>query len=87
MVSPTEHDVTIGRQLLTLPRLQWDVGDLLWQAATVLADRATVVHVSIMQVMSQGEGRVVVVGLEMVIAEKVISCQLHDDVRKSQSIR
>ena len=37
-----------------------------------------------MQVMDQGEGRVDIVGVEVVVAEEVVGCQLHDDVVSSR---
>ena len=53
---PTEHDVMICGQLLALPSLEQDVGDLLWQATTVLLNRTEEVAFDILLVANQSEG-------------------------------
>ena len=77
---PTEHDVMICGQLLALPSLESDVGDLLRQATTVLTNRTAEVGFGIVQVANQREGRVEVIRVQVLVAVQVASGQLHDDV-------
>ena len=85
LVEPlTEHYVAIRWQILALPPLQYHVGDLLWQAMTVLPNGTAEVGVSIMQVTDQGEGGVKIVSVKVLVAHQVACSQFHDDViRKS----
>ena len=57
----TEHDVMICGQLLAMPSLEQDVGDLLRQATTVLPNRIEEVGFGIVLVANQSEGWVEVV--------------------------